>query len=133
MPSIDVTDVLLDPMIAGESFSVIRRAEIVNDYGESVQTTQTIPNVVGSVVPLGSNSLLREEAFQTNDKTIRVLTSFRLRGPSKSAVLQNYQPDIIVWKGDNFVVRTLEDYTQYGAGMVDAECSSIDLVDQAPT
>lgn len=131
MPSIDVSDILADTFIAGEPFTVTRRSESVNSFGESVVTPSTF-TAAGSIVPIGDNSLLREEAFETGANTIRVITTFRLRGVSQ-AVGQNYQPDLVVWKGNSFIVRTVEDYTQYGAGMVVAECSSIDFVDQAPT
>lgn len=131
MPQMDISHVLLHPMIAGERFTVMRRQETVNNLGKSVITATSV-TAIGSVVPTGDNSLVREEAFQTQAKTIKVTTKFRLRGVSKDAGALNYQPDIVVWKGNNYLVRTVDDYTQYGAGMVEAECSSIDLVDQAP-
>ncbi len=44
-----------------------------------------------------------------------------------------YQPDIVKWKGDCFLVKSVDDYTQYGAGMVIAECVSQDFDDAPPT
>ena len=77
--------------------------------------------------------MLRVEAFSIAEKTIRVTTTFMLRGPSKDVTMQNFQPDIVIWKGDSYVVRALDDFSQYGAGMVTAECSSIDYVDSPPS
>src|SRR5579871_6678910 len=109
-------------MVAGETFTVLRRFETVNSYGESTVTTKQYP-AVGSVTPGGDNSLSREDAFQTEAKTITVVTAFLLRGPSTNPAGQNFQPDIVVWRGDSYVVRSLNDYSRYGAGLVEAECS----------
>lgn|ERR1019366_1739770 len=130
MPLIDVSDVLLDPMIAGEAFLVVRRLEVVNSFGESVVTMQSFA-ATGSIIPTGNNSLVREEAYQIQAKTIRVVTAFPLRGVSKDST-GTYQPDIVMWNNDSFIVKSLNDYTSYGVGLVEAECSSIDPVDAPP-
>lgn len=133
MPLIDVTQVLLDPVVAGEAFEVVRREEVVNNFGEPVLTTIRL-QVLGSVQPTGNNSLARQDAFQTQAKTLRVITMFRLRGVSKERATGNsYQPDLVYWRGDYFIVNELEDFTQYGAGMIQADCTSIDFIDDAPS
>ncbi len=76
------SEVLLDSEVAGEEFIVVRRKDSANNFGEDVQQTLRFP-AVGSVTPLGANSLLRQEAFQTEEKTIRVTTDFHLRTASK--------------------------------------------------
>lgn len=131
MPEIDVSEVLLDSEVAGEEFIVVRRKDSANNFGEDVQQTLRFP-AVGSVTPLGANSLLRQEAFQTEEKTIRVTTDFHLRAASKDETGQGYQPDIVIWNGDAYLVRVINDFSNYGRGMVTAECSSIDYVDEAP-
>ena len=132
MPQIDVSDVLLDPVVAGEAFTVQRRIETVNNFGQSTISVETFP-AVGAITPSGDNSLVRDEAYQTNAKSIQVLTAFRLRGAAKDGAGNRYQPDLVLWKGDSFVVRMVSDYSQYGAGFVQADCVSIDLLDQAPS
>jgi hypothetical protein len=129
---VDVTDVLLDPAIAGERFTVLRRKETVNDLGVASWEWLTFPEVIGSVTPTGDQSLVREEAYQVSAKTMLVITEFRLRGPSKDAAGANYQPDIVVWNGNYYLVRSVDDFSRYGAGFVQAECTSTDLIDQAP-
>lgn len=131
MPGIDVTGILLDPDIAGTPFTVIRRSEIVSNFGLSTVRSKSIPNVRGSVQPTGENSLVREAAFDVQAKTIKVITTFRLRGVSTQAGA-NYKPDLILWNGDYYEVRVINDYSQFGGGFIDAECTSIDYVDQAP-
>jgi hypothetical protein len=131
MPQIDVTDILLDPFIAGETFVVLRRLETVNSFGESVVLAESF-NAIGSVVPMGDQSLTREGAFEVQSKTIRVITATRLRGASKDGTKQSFQPDVILWRSDYFVVSSIDDYTRYGGGFNEAECRSIDHVDVPP-
>ena len=92
MPEIDVTDVLLDADVAGQSFTVLRRQEQVDQYGISSTIILTINDVLGSVQPTSDNSLIREDAYDAQAKTLKVITSFRLRGVATSAG-QNYKPD----------------------------------------
>lgn len=129
MPDIDVTDILEDPFVAGEGFWVYRRAEDVNAHGRSEIVGAWLP-AAGSVTPTGDNSLIREEAFQTQAKTIKVITTFRLRGQSRTGAGQNYQPDLVYWEGDFYLVRVLDDFSKFGAGMMEADCSSIDFNDK---
>src|ERR1700694_3507137 len=124
MPDIDVSDLLLDSDIAGEAFSVIRRQEIVGANGVPVLTQTTLPKagdpaIVGSITPTGDNSLVRAEAYSTQSNTIKVITAFRLRGPSKDGTGKSFQPDIVLWNGNHFVVRTLNEWTSFGAGFVE--------------
>lgn len=137
MPDIDVSDLLFDSDIAGESFQVVRRQETIGSNGVSnlTQTTFPLPGddpIVGSVTPTGDNSLVRQEAFQTQSNTILVITTFRLRGPSKDSGGASFQPDIVVWSGNQYVVRSLNEWTSFGVGFVAAECASIAFIDLAP-
>ena len=129
MSFLDTTDLLLDPDIAGQSFTVIRRREQVNASGQGIpaQPPEIITPVYGQITPVGDNSLLREVAFQTQQGTIQVITQFRLRGASaEPSTGQQFQPDLILWHSDYYVVSTLNEFTQYGAGFHVAECIEID-------
>jgi sRNA-binding regulator protein Hfq len=125
MPYIDVSSILLDPEIAGEKFQVIRRKETINPFGESVLASQTY-NVIGQIGPTARNSLIREQSFSSQEKTIRVITSFKLVGAAKDGLQQDYQPDLIFWKNGYYLAGEIEDYSQYGAGLVSADCSVYD-------
>ncbi|TWA71915.1 hypothetical protein FBZ84_101181 [Azospirillum baldaniorum] len=131
MASIDLSGLTLSTYIAGTEFAVIRRQEAVGGDGFSTVTPETIGPVYGSISPTGDNSLVRQQDFQTGAKTIKVITAFRLRGPSKEAGA-SYQPDLILWGGDHYVVRDLKDWTAFGAGFVEADCSSTDFIDSPP-
>lgn len=131
MPIIDVTDVLLDPVVAAEQFLVIRRTELVNNYGESKLTVEEIM-AAGAIQPSGDNALQREDDSQTQTKSMTVITTFRLRGVSKDADGNQFQPDIIRWAGNDYIVASMKDYVSFGGGMVEAEVTGIDYVDYAP-
>lgn len=138
MPDIDVSDLTLDSDIAGESFSVIRRQDTVGANGTSTLETTTLPGagdppIVGAIFPSGDNSLVREEAYQTQAEALTVITQFRLRGASKDANGNSFQPDIVVWNGGNYLVKSIKAWTSYGAGFVEAECVSFDFNVPAPT
>lgn len=136
MPEIDVTDILVDIDIADSQFTVIRRQEVVNNFGETTLVTTTypptLPQPIGAIYPTGDNKLQRKEDFTSQSDTITVVTQFRLRGASKSGG-NKFQPDIVVWNGNNYVVSNVNEFTQYGAGFIEAECTSIDFTPQAPT
>jgi hypothetical protein len=137
MAQLDVTDVLLDPDVAGDSFIVVRRQEVVDNNGFSQLTITKIP-AFGHVSPTGENSLVRLDAYQQKARTIQVITNFALRGPSEDAFGRKWQPDIIQWQPPwasealHFIVVTINAFTNYGAGFVSAECTTIDFVDQYP-
>lgn len=130
MAWLDVDDVTLDPMLS-EPIVVVRRQQGVNKFGE-VSISSTNYNTYGTVVPVTPNSLIREEAYEFQRKSLRVFTRFALQGVAKDSKGNDYQPDLVLWHGDYYIVKTINDYTSWGPGMVEADCSSIDYVDQPP-
>lgn len=132
MAEIDVTDVLIDSDVAGDAFTVIRRLEVVSQYGLSSSRLKHIPGVLGSVQPTGDNSLIREDAYDAQAKTLKIITSFRLRGVSQSAGPSSYKPDRVLWNGDYYEVRVVDDWTLFGGGMVEAECVQVTYVGTPP-
>jgi hypothetical protein len=131
MPSIDVTEALVSPDIAAEQFTVIRRQEVVNDFGESTVLVETSIQI-GAVQPGGEQSLLREEGQDAQTKTLNIVTKFRLRGVSKSTSGSRYKPDQINWNGNIYEVKDVTSYSRFGAGFVEATAASIDYVDYPP-
>lgn len=130
MPFIDVTELAFDPDLADNLFQVIRRPQSVSPAGKVTITERPAVDARGAVWPSGDNSLSRVEAYETMANSITVLTTFRLRGPSRQGNAQ-FAPDLIVFKGSRYIVRDLKSFTQYGAGFMLAECLSIDFVDAA--
>lgn len=135
MPYSDVTAALLDPEFA-QRIDVIRRSQTVNNYGEAVIGEEWFRGVV-AVVTIGGDTGLRREADQQHQgRTLSVVTKFSLRGPAEARASADadgqFQPDLIVWQGGRYVVTGLDPYPNYGAGFVQAICSSMVNVDRAP-
>jgi hypothetical protein len=131
VPLVDVTDILLDPDIAGQSFTVLRRQETVNSYGESTWFTAKIP-AIGAVQPEGENDLIRDADFDAQTKTISVVTAYRLRGVSKGPNSSRYKPDLVIWNNNYFEVVSLKSWGTFGYGFVEATCTAVHYVDLPP-
>lgn len=133
MPTIDVTGVLSSLGIANQVITAVRRKEVVDVHGRSVITTEQITGR-GAIQPLGDNSMLREECFTTQKSGISVWSTTRLRGASKDPVTGDmYQPDVVVYGGNYYEVRNVDDWTPFGAGYVKVDCIEIDYQDVAPS
>lgn len=130
MPLLDVSEILLDPDFYSV-FKVIRRLEVVSSAGRA-QFTPYSWQAIGNVQTVGDNSLVREEAYSMQQKTIKVYTKFRLRGVSVQINGKTWQPDLVFWRGEYFLVKTVEDFSEYGAGFVESECTSFVYVGPPP-
>lgn len=131
MPMLDVS-VALTNFYTVDTFSVIRRTEVVNGFGVSTVTPATTSGLYGVLYPSNEDDLKRFPDLQIQSKAITVITRFALRGEAETEGTE-FQPDIVAWGGDNFVVRAMDDWSQYAAGFILAICTSINLVDQPPT
>lgn len=131
MPDIDVSDLLLDPDFA-EALTIQRRAQTLLKGRASVSPVTISPAPYGVVIPQNDAPMLRGPDQQTLPQLIQVHTQFRLRGPSKDpATGDAYQPDLIIWQGTTFVVNKVQNFSRFGAGFIQADCSSINQTDTA--
>jgi galactose-6-phosphate isomerase len=120
MPDLDFTEALAEPSFQ-DSFTVLRRQEVVGDNG--VETTViTSINTHGVVVPAGDDEVVRTPDDETANQSLNITTQFPLR----QAVV-GYQPDIIFWHDQHFIVMRLDDFTGYGSGWVSAMCLLYDF------
>jgi hypothetical protein len=131
MPMLDMRVALSNPYTI-DYFTVIRRVETVNDFGESTLTTTSYPLTAGVVTAGQPSNLDRQANFQVTPKWIDIVTQFCLYPESESGAGTEYQPDLIVWRGNNYIVKTLADYSSYGLGFVSAGCAITDS-QQRPT
>lgn len=123
---LDISEILLDPDVAGTRFSVIRRTEVVSEVDGRATYVETPTNdIVGSVVPGDSGKLLRKEDGQMTDNVITVTTRFRLRAASEGIA-----PDIILFDGIRYTVTALKRWGQAGTGFVRAACVSQNAFDK---
>lgn len=136
MAAIDVSDLLEDPDFAS-ALAILRRSELVGDNGRTVITeTAILPAPMGVVMPkdsvIGGNAIERAPDMQYRGAALLCYTKFRLRGPSLDANGQEWQPDVVVWNGNRYVVTLINDYAHFGQGYIQAELSSMDGVDEPP-
>jgi hypothetical protein len=117
--------VVLDPLFA-EKFSIIRRAETVNAQGRTVITPVTTINNVG-VVTMNEDIENIRNAFPEMEFATRVISVVTRK--KLQAAVTGYQPDLVAWRGDNYLVQRVSPYPQFGDGFYEAICTSIDLVD----
>lgn len=124
MPDLDVSDILTDPDFA-DSFDVIRRTQTIDNHGRSVDTETTYANQIGVITNASPNDLNRIEDYQNSQRYLSIVTKFRLQLPSTGK-----NADIVSWRGDRYLVKTLEPYPQYGQGFYQAIVASTDILDQ---
>lgn len=125
-PWLDVSSVILSGDFA-DAVSIIRREETVSDLGVSSTVKTEFARVIGVVTQAGPNDLARLPEYGNAAGVICFITKFRLRGPAKDGLLR-FQPDIVFWNGNHYVVRTLDPYTRYGAGFMESICEMTDYV-----
>jgi len=122
--AIDIaSQVVLDPLLA-DTFTVVRRTETRDTHGRSVKGDQRFIGVVGVVTAISPNNLDRHEGYQVQGRAISIVTQFRIQGESSG-----FQPDIVLWRGSQFVVKAIDLYPQFGAGFVQVEAVSMDHTD----
>jgi len=131
MPLIDVSDVI-DDVEFSDTFTVVRRLEQVGNDGVSALQLYKFPNVSGEVYPTSPNALQQTPDARRTQKSITVVTKFRLRGTAQNEVQQTYQPDLVIWAGEYFQVEAPNDYSRYGAGFIEAVCIAISTQDLPP-
>jgi galactose-6-phosphate isomerase len=125
MATLDVSDIPQCDEFA-DRFDVIRRPETIAPSGRSF-TTQVTGTGVGTFYPTGDNSLVRQADYELGRKTLTCVTKYRLQQAAPG-----YQPDVVLYRGNQFVVSSIEDFSQYGEGFVAAQLSSISGIDAPP-
>ena len=118
MATLDVSDIPVCPEFS-DTFQVMSRPASVDDFGRSV-VSQVIAQPLATIYPTGDNRLQREADWQAKRKTLTIVTPYRL----KSAAM-GFQADLISYRGTTYIIEQVEDYSQYGAGIIVAQASSI--------
>jgi galactose-6-phosphate isomerase len=125
MPTLDVSWVTQEPEFA-DMFQVLRRPETISQTGRSV-TSQVTATAYGTIVPTGDNSLVRQTDYELGRKTLTIYTTYRLQQAAPG-----YQPDLVLYRGNQYVVSSVEDFSAFGEGFIVAEVSSIIAIDTPP-
>lgn len=132
MAFLNINQALYDTIL-NEKFDVIRRLEVVGPNGVAVMTGTQYSNITGvvtaahTVMRTSANDVRRNPSYETQTRTITVVTPFFLQG----IVQGSSHPDIIIWKGDNYEVKSVNPFPQFGPGFMEVEAISIDYIDLA--
>lgn len=129
MPILDMSEAFDYEIL--DTFEVRRREQNISQMGRATPVITPIVGVRGVVDSGDDNKIAIATDEVHQGKTLSIVTQFRLRGPSKVAT-DDYLPDLVLWNGDFFKVVLVEDYSRYGRGWIQAQCTSQDFVDQAP-
>jgi galactose-6-phosphate isomerase len=121
MPRLDVSRVLLDPKFCDGTLRCERYTTSTNAQGRAV-TSQTLMNFAGVVTSDSGERLQRGSVGEHASDNITVITRFKLRdaGPNVTA-------DIVQWNGSRFTVVSVNDYSTYGVGFIEATCEMVPL------
>lgn len=130
-PQIDLSIPLTSFMLV-DSFSVQRRQETVGSTGRNTIAVAQTDNVPGVVHPSGDSSLERPAESERQHKEIDVYTRFALRGASLDVSQNNWQPDLVTWNNNVYVVKSIEDWSKYGEGWIKAHCVQEDMTSVPP-
>ena len=116
MPSLDVSDVLLDPDFMSKGILHKRISIVVNDKGRS--ETKIAESKFNGVVTTNDGDKLDRHSDGTIIKgSINIHTRFVL-----SEGDADHQADEITWQGREYIVSQVLSNTQYGRGFVKAIC-----------
>ena len=117
MALIDTSFLLLDPDFTSEPVALITRASTVNEHGEHVVDESDPQPIVAAVQPSGSEDLqkLPEGARLADAIEVWYRGVLAVERPDGYA-------DIILWRGQRFIVKSVDDWMMNGAGYCKAVC-----------
>jgi hypothetical protein len=131
MPLHDVNDALDDSFL--DQVTVIRRMVVVNDRGRRVDS-ETAFSIMAVVTASTPNDLQSLPEYNYMGKAITVCASSEqysdravLQGPS-----DHHSADQLLWHGSVFLVMSIDDYSGYGRGFIQATAVSMTQPDPSP-
>lgn len=128
MPDLDVSFMTADPMLS-ELVTITRRQDAVSTSGRAQKTVEaTYPNISAVVTQGDPSDVVRNEDGQLMPRVITVATAFAVRAESKSPAGVRYQPDIITWNGNDYVVIGYAPYPTFGQGVYEVTAQALSTV-----
>lgn len=121
MPFLDTSDVLCDPDFCDTTLMCARSVVNANEQGVGTAVTRTF-GFSGVVTSDSGDVLKRVPAGEYVVGSILICTRTKLIEAAKG-----YTADIVSWNGNDYTVATVNDYSTYGVGFVEAICELIPL------
>lgn len=113
MPNLDVSDVLDDPDFV-TSFTVKRTVVSVGSNGRS-SAIETVTPTTGVITSDAGQNLSRTPDARNAVGRIMIHTKFFLYSGEDAT-----DADVIVWRGREWTIIVVNDYSEYGLGFVSA-------------
>lgn len=133
MPTHDVSEAFDTTFL--DDVTVVRQNSVV-DQGGWVQVTTRTFSIKAVVTAASPNDLQRVPEEEYMNKAISV-AAIADQNKDGSAVLQGPTdvtlPDELIWHGSKFIVRSVDDYSNYGRGFIQVTAVSIQSVDPPPS
>ena len=116
-----------------DSVTVIRHTSAVNERGRRADTTNAF-SIQAVVTAAGPDDLQRLPDVEFMSKAISICAPSNqfsdkapLQGPTEFTAA-----DEILWHGSSYVIMTVQDYSGYGRGFIQATAVSMSQPDPAP-
>ncbi|PQQ24789.1 head-tail adaptor [Photorhabdus hindustanensis] len=116
MPFLDVTEVLFDPDFCDTTLKYTRRKVIVDDDGFAT-SEKTTKGFAGVVTVDSSLEAQMRIAGQVVSGNILIITTERLISGETDKT-----GDVVTYQNRDYLVKSVDPYTAYGAGFVQAHC-----------
>lgn len=107
-----------------EGFSIKRRSEAVGANGRSTTTSTPLEGLYGVITVASSSDLARHPELQITNRTLSIVTREILQGEAVGR-----QPDLVTWRGSDYIVKAVDPYPHFGDGFYQAICESLSTVD----
>lgn len=116
MPMLDVTDVLFDPDFCDTSLTYTRREILIDDDG--ITSTKESTHPFSGVVTVDSSieAQIRTSGQLVSGRILLITTTRLIAGET------HHIGDIVSYQGRQYLVKSVDPYTAYGAGFVQAHC-----------
>lgn len=128
MPQLDVSDAILDPDFA-ERINVQRRPYTVNSSGQVViGTVQNLHPV--AVVTQGSPHPLEQKPDDQVGKSSITVHAYKFQlYDVVTGKASSYQPDLVVYNGNHYLVVKVYNWSRFGQGFTMAEAELYDMTE----
>ncbi|MDR5616910.1 head-tail adaptor [Arsenophonus sp.] len=116
MPMLDVTDVLFDPDFCDTSLTYTRREILIDDEGITSTKESTYPFSGVVTVDSALEAQIRTSGQLVSGRILVVTTTRLIAGET------HHIGDIVTYQGRKYLVKSVDPYTAYGTGFVQAHC-----------
>lgn len=123
MPNLDVSDIIVDPDFAQNPGALFYTRNVQSVSGGGIASNSPTTTRLAGTVTMDAGDILRrdpEAAFVTGSILIHTPTHLIDGQAGKDA-------DIVTWNGRRYTVKTVGDYSSFGAGFIWAICEPLSL------